>query len=80
MFITMVGDGTAFASLVFGYFFYWTIHPDFTAGQAGPGMAMADGGTCSIRCRLGRHGGGAANSMRAARRVSRGWRSLPPPC
>ena len=37
MFITMVGDGTAFTSLVFGYFFYWTIHPDFTAGQAGPG-------------------------------------------
>ncbi|MFZ5677124.1 MAG: cytochrome c oxidase subunit I [Pseudomonadota bacterium] len=37
MFITMVGDGTAFASLVFGYFFYWTIHPDFTAGQSGPG-------------------------------------------
>ena len=42
MFITMVGDGTAFASLVFGYFFYWTIHPDFTAGHAGPGLAMAD--------------------------------------
>ncbi|MCV3241766.1 cytochrome c oxidase subunit I [Mesorhizobium sp. ZC-5] len=38
MFITMVGDSTAFASLVFGYFFYWTIHPDFTAGIAGPGM------------------------------------------
>lgn len=37
MFITMVGDGTAFASLVFGYFFYWTVHSDFTAGQAGPG-------------------------------------------
>ena len=37
MFITMVGDGTAFASLVFGYFFYWTIHPDFTAGLTGPG-------------------------------------------
>ena len=37
MFITMVGDSTAFASLVFGYFFYWTIHPDFTAGHAGPG-------------------------------------------
>jgi len=33
--MTMVGDGTAFASLVFGYFFYCTIHPDFTAGQAG---------------------------------------------
>ena len=38
MFITMVGDGTAFASLVFGYFFYWTIHVDFTAGLSGPGV------------------------------------------
>lgn len=38
MFITMVGDGTAFASLLFGYFFYWTIHEDFTAGLAGPGV------------------------------------------
>ncbi|MER9652867.1 cytochrome c oxidase subunit I [Mesorhizobium sp. M0152] len=37
MFITMTGDGTALASLIFGYFFYWTIHPDFTAGIAGPG-------------------------------------------
>ncbi len=38
MFITMAGDGTAFASLMFGYFFYWTIHPDFTAGLHGPGV------------------------------------------
>lgn len=38
MFITMVGDSTAFASLIFGYFFYWTIHEDFTAGSVGPGM------------------------------------------
>jgi cytochrome c oxidase subunit I+III len=38
MFITMVGDGTAFASLVFGYFFYWTIHDDFTAADQGPGV------------------------------------------
>jgi cytochrome c oxidase subunit I+III len=38
MFITMVGDSTAFASLIFGYFFYWTIHDDFTAGSVGPGM------------------------------------------
>ncbi|MDX6749781.1 cytochrome c oxidase subunit I [Geminicoccaceae bacterium 1502E] len=29
MFITMMGDMAAFASLVFGYFFYWTIHPEF---------------------------------------------------
>jgi cytochrome c oxidase subunit I+III len=33
MFIAMVGDATAFASLVFGYYFYWTIHPDLHAGQ-----------------------------------------------
>lgn len=46
MFITMTGDATAFASLVFGYFFYWTVHPDFTATHMGPGwewpmMALA---------------------------------------
>ncbi|TIS96422.1 cytochrome c oxidase subunit I [Mesorhizobium sp.] len=41
MFITMMGDGTAFASLVFGYFFYWTIHADFTAGIAGPDGAWS---------------------------------------
>ncbi len=38
MFITMTGDGTAFASLIFGYFFFWTIHQDFTGGLAGPGV------------------------------------------
>ncbi|MGD9915074.1 MAG: cytochrome c oxidase subunit I [Rhizobiaceae bacterium] len=38
MFITMTGDGTAFASLVFGYFFFWTIHADFTGGLDGPGV------------------------------------------
>jgi cytochrome c oxidase subunit 1/cytochrome c oxidase subunit I+III len=29
MWITMLGDATAFAALVFGYFFYWTASPDF---------------------------------------------------
>jgi cytochrome c oxidase subunit I+III len=37
MLITMLGDMTAFVSLVFGYFFYWTSRPDFTADTAGPG-------------------------------------------
>jgi cytochrome c oxidase subunit I+III len=32
MFITMLGDVTAFAGLVFGYFFYWTVHHDFPPG------------------------------------------------
>jgi cytochrome c oxidase subunit I+III len=29
MLITMLGDMAAFVGLVFGYFFYWTIHQDF---------------------------------------------------
>ncbi len=29
VFITMMGDMTAFSSLVFGVFFYWTARPDF---------------------------------------------------
>jgi cytochrome c oxidase subunit I+III len=42
MFITMTADATAFASLIFGYFFYWTIHEDFppeaSPGLGGPGL------------------------------------------
>ena len=38
MFITMLGDMTAFVSLVFGYFFYWTARRDFPPDPApGPG-------------------------------------------
>jgi cytochrome c oxidase subunit I+III len=42
MFITMTADATAFASLIFGYFFFWTVHADFpprnAAGLEGPGV------------------------------------------
>lgn len=39
MFITMLAILTAFACLVFGYFFYWTIHEDFPPDSArGPGV------------------------------------------
>jgi cytochrome c oxidase subunit I+III len=39
MFITMLADLTALVSLVFGYFFFWTIHDDFPPDSApGPGM------------------------------------------
>jgi cytochrome c oxidase subunit I+III len=39
MFITMIGDMAAFASLVFGYFFFWTVHEDFPPDPtAGPGL------------------------------------------
>ncbi|MBI3298221.1 MAG: cytochrome c oxidase subunit I [Elusimicrobia bacterium] len=38
MLITMLADATAFLSLVFGYFFYWTVRDDFPPrGAAGPG-------------------------------------------
>jgi cytochrome c oxidase subunit I+III len=39
MFITMMGILTAFISLVFGYFFYWTARSDFPPEPAGgPGV------------------------------------------
>jgi cytochrome c oxidase subunit I+III len=39
MFITMMGNMTAFVSLVFGYFFYWTARPDFPPEPVGgPGV------------------------------------------
>ena len=45
MFITMTGIGTAFASLIFGYFFYWTVHeqwpPDGYADPSPLWTAMA---------------------------------------
>jgi len=39
MFITMLGDAAAFAGVVFGYFFFWTIHDDFPPDpHVGPGL------------------------------------------
>ena len=39
MFIMMLADMTAYASLVFGYFFFWTVHDDFPPKYAtGPGI------------------------------------------
>jgi cytochrome c oxidase subunit I+III len=39
MFITMLADATAFSGLVFGYYFFWTVHEDFPPeGLAGPGI------------------------------------------
>ncbi|ESR23868.1 cytochrome c oxidase subunit I [Lutibaculum baratangense] len=47
MFITMLGDMSAFFSLIFGYFFYWTVHPDFPPAGAGadaPGWFLLGAG------------------------------------
>ena len=39
VFITMLADLTAFISIVFGYFYFWTIHEDFPPpGATGPGV------------------------------------------
>lgn len=39
MFITMLGDMTAYIALVFGYFFYWTVHENFPPPELpGPGV------------------------------------------
>jgi cytochrome c oxidase subunit I+III len=37
MLITMLGDLTAFVSLVFGYFFYWSLRPGFILEGSEPG-------------------------------------------
>ena len=50
MFITMIGDLTAFVSLVFGYFFYWTARPDFPP-EARRGLVC--GGPCLALVLLG---------------------------
>ena len=69
MFITMTGDLMAFLALIFGYFFFWTIHADFPP----PGLGMAgDIGRAGPRhlvltlaCRLF-NGRGAVSAARLA--------------
>ncbi len=39
LFVTMLADATAFICIVFGYFFFWSIHEDFPPDpSAGPGV------------------------------------------
>ena len=50
MFITMTGDLTAFLAVIFGYFFFWTIHPDFPPkGTVLPAWQWASV-AASLRC------------------------------
>jgi cytochrome c oxidase subunit I+III len=49
MYITMVGDAAAFASLIFGYYFFWTVHADFPPDPAaGPGVLWPTVGTAGL--------------------------------
>ena len=74
MFITMTGDLTAFLALLFGYFFFWTIHPDFPPQDMdGPGwfwpmvagllVLLAWGLTLGARIVNGAGGSGKAKLM-----------------
>ncbi|HMM75973.1 MAG TPA: cytochrome c oxidase subunit I [Gammaproteobacteria bacterium] len=66
MCITMLADASAFAALVFGYFYYWTIDEGFLdravqgtgAGCAGAAAAAMLGAWASVLCaaRVNRHG------------------------
>ena len=47
----MLGDVTAFVSLVFGYFFYWTVHDDFPPDAIpGPGVTWPVVSTVCLVC------------------------------
>ena len=69
MFITMIGDMAAFASLVFGYFFFWTVQEEFPpAGATGPGvawplLALATGLLAWIATLFGRHRNGRDDGL-----------------
>jgi len=63
MLITMLADMSAFFSLVFGYFFFWTVHEDFPpAGMDGPGVLWPAVAAAAILAAWG--------LMLAARRVN----------
>ncbi|MEZ5776940.1 MAG: cytochrome c oxidase subunit I [Paracoccaceae bacterium] len=46
--ITMLGDATAFASLIFGFFFYWTARPDFPPTGADHAEGLWVGATAAL--------------------------------
>ncbi|WP_118138491.1 cytochrome c oxidase subunit I [Oceanicella sp. SM1341] len=70
MWITMFGDATAFSSVIFGFFFYWTAQPDFPP----PGAAHADGTGTALAALAFAAAWGLA---RAAQRLNRGGRREP---
>ncbi|MBK8908531.1 MAG: cytochrome c oxidase subunit I [Rhodospirillales bacterium] len=72
MFITMIGDLTAFGGLVFGYFFFWTIHPDFPPeGQGAPGLGWLTLGLASLAAGWAATLGGRLLNARGAIRAMR---------
>jgi cytochrome c oxidase subunit I+III len=72
MFITMIGDLTAFLGLVFAFFFFWTIHPVFPPpgadipdlGLAALGMVLATLAWATVWRTQSRHHGGSVAAAR----------------
>ena len=69
MFITVLADGTAYVSLIFAYFYFWTVAPDWPrdgrrGGPAGPGARPAVPGVGRRPDPVGR--GGAARRRNPA--------------
>jgi cytochrome c oxidase subunit I+III len=70
LFITMLADMTAFVCIVFGYFFFWTIHEDFPPDPStGPGVLWPVTGAALLLC--------AWLLTWWARRCNRAGRALP---
>ena len=73
MFITMLADLTAFLGLVFAFFFFWTIHPEFPPagadtphfGLAALGMALAALAWLTVWQAQDRHHAGSVAAARA---------------
>ena len=78
MLITMLADMSAFFSLIFGYFFFWTVHKDFPPpGMDGPGVFWPLVAAIAILAAWGlmlagrrRNTSGATTGLRAAMVVS----------
>ncbi|MGE0448212.1 MAG: cytochrome c oxidase subunit I [Vicinamibacterales bacterium] len=64
MFITMLALFTAFVSLVFGYFFFWTIHDDFPPDAVAPAIVIWPTAAAALAC-------GAWGLVLAAHRANR---------
>jgi cytochrome c oxidase subunit 1/cytochrome c oxidase subunit I+III len=68
MWITMLGDATAFASVVFGFFFFWTANADFPPeGAADPVAALV--GLAALGLTLGWAGTVGARMLNRRGRV-----------
>ncbi|HET6520541.1 MAG TPA: cbb3-type cytochrome c oxidase subunit I, partial [Geminicoccaceae bacterium] len=72
MFITVLGDGTLYASLVFAYFYFWTIAPDWPPVPFLPDLTLPAFGFLALLAASGL----IHWSVRALDRAETGWFKL----